>query len=99
MLVLRKLTATDDGIKKANQDGRQSNLCAGVREVGGVLRADIIDREAKVLPYFKDNNNHMEVLPPKSPGTYCTVLGRQYWCLFACRYVKAYVYESERRLL
>ena len=52
MLVLRKLTATDDGIKKANQDGRQSNLCAGVREVGGVLRADIIDREAKVLPYY-----------------------------------------------
>jgi len=24
---------------------------------------------------------------------------RYYWCLFACRYVKAYVYESERRLL
>lgn len=23
----------------------------------------------------------------------------QCWCLFACRYVKAYVYESERRLL
>lgn len=42
------------------------------------------------IPILKTPIITWRYYPPKSPGTYCTVLGRQCWCLFACRYVKAY---------